>query len=146
MLPQIRGDARAAALLPVFELLSEHSNDEHADRNMATHVVQFCRAQGVHLLVSAHPLFRNSVSIMGNANEPPKGAPSLELLELRLTPAADDDPLMVKAGITQNPETLKLFDIFKADHPEVVDKSTFFVTRKSSFEVDEELTVVYGSS
>lgn len=130
----------------VFRLLSEHANDEHADRNMATHLVQFCRGSGVHLLVSAHPIFRHSAFIMGNANEPPRGAPSLELLELRLTPAADDDPLMVRAGLTQDPVALRHFDIFRADHPEVVDKSTFFVTRKSHFQEAEELTVVYGSS
>ena len=99
----------------VFQLLAGHADDEHADRNMATHLVQFTRAQGVHLLVSAHPLFRHSAYIMGNANEPPRGAPSLELLELRLVPAADDDPLMLKAGLTQDPHAMHQLDIFKAD-------------------------------
>ena len=74
---------------------------------------------------------------MGNANEPPKGAPSLELLELKLALAADDDPLMLRAGVTQDAGALAAFQIFSDEHPEVLDKSTFFVTRKAEFK--EEL-------
>ena len=144
----LKEEARQLLHLPehIFELLSSHAFDEHADRNMATHVVQFSRASDIHLLVSAHPLFRHSAFIMGCANEPPRGAPSLELLELRLTPAPDDDPLMVKAGLTNERRTLELFDDFVGEHPEVLMKQTFFVTRKAHFGEDEELTVVYGSS
>lgn len=39
----------------------------------------------VHLLVSAHPIYRHSAFIMGNANEPPKGPPSLELVEMQVS-------------------------------------------------------------
>ena len=58
----------------VFEMLSAHADDEHVDRNMTTHVVQFTRRAKGHLLVSAHPLFRHSAYMMGNVNEPPRGA------------------------------------------------------------------------
>lgn len=131
----------------IFKMLAGHANDEHADRNMATHLVQFTRANGVHLLVSAHPFFRHSAFIMGNANEPPKGAPSLELLELRLVAALDDDPLMLRAGLVQDPAALEHLKVFADEHPEVMEKSTFFVSRKegSCFREDEELTVVYGN-
>ena len=131
----------------VFKLLTAHALDEHADRNMATHLVQFTRARGIHLLVSAHPLFRHSAFIMGNANEPPKGSPSLELLELKLVLATDDDPLMQRAGLKQDPISLKMFDVFEEEHPEILMRSTFFVTRKegSCFKEAEELTVVYGN-
>lgn len=50
----------------IFDLLAGHANDHHADRNMATHLVQFQREPHTHLLVSAHPAFRNSAYIMGN--------------------------------------------------------------------------------
>ena len=144
----LKEEARQLLHLPhhIFDLLSAHADDEHADRNMSTHVVQFTRAQHEHLLVSAHPIFRNSAFIMGNVNEPPKGPPSLELLELRLTLADDDDPLMLKAGVTQDKKSLEAFHAFHAEHPEVLLKSTFFVSRKSQFDESEELTVVYGSS
>ena len=114
----------------VFELLCAHAQDEHADRNMATHLVQFSRAQEagagppLHLLVSAHPLFRNSAFMMGNVNEPPRGPPSLELHELKLVVAADDDPLMTRAGITQDPATVAQFRIFAHEHPEVLGRSS----------------------
>ena len=134
----------------IFELLCKHADDEHADRNMATHVVQFSRPQSdgppLHLLVSAHPVFRNSAYIMGNVNEPPRGAPSLELLELRLQIAPDDDPLMVRSGLKQNALCLAQLQHFTREHPEVLDKSTFFCSRKSNFCDAEELSVVYGAS
>ena len=84
---------------------------------------------------------------MGNANEPPKGSPSLELLELKLVLATDDDPLMQRAGLKQDPISLKMFDVFEDEHPEILMRSTFFVTRKegSCFKEAEELTVVYGN-
>ena len=113
----------------VFELLSKHSDDEHADRNMSTHLVQFQRSQEhgspLHLLVSAHPIFRNSAFIMGNANEPlsGKGAPSLELHELKLTVAQADDPLMLKAQLKQDPEALRHLHVFTDEFPEVLERS-----------------------
>ena len=149
----LKEETRSLLHLPhhIFNLLAAHADDEHADRNMSTHVVQFTRAKHEHLLVSAHPIFRHSAFIMGNVNEPPKGAPSLELLELHLTVAADDDPLMRKNGFSQDGPSLAAFRVFEAEHPEVLLKSTFFVTRKQAFEERgrgelEELTVVYGSS
>ena len=141
-------EARALLHLPnhIMELLGGHADDQHADRNMATHLVQFSRDQHTHLLVSAHPLFRNTAFIMGNVNEPPRGAPSMELYEMRLTLATNDDPLMLRAGVTQSEAALAHFDTFAAEHPEVQLKSTFFCTRKANFVETEELTVVYGAS
>ena len=64
----MREDARRLLHLPehIFQLLAHHCDDEHAERNMCTHVVQFTRHKDAHLLVSAHPIFRDSAYIMGN--------------------------------------------------------------------------------
>jgi len=83
---------------------------------------------------------------MGNSNEPPRGPPNLELQEMQIIPCTDDDPLLTRAGLKQDPEALEKFHIFANQHPEVLDKSTFFVTRYGSYDVESELTVVYGSS
>jgi len=83
---------------------------------------------------------------MGNTNEPPRGPPSTELLELKLKVAADDDPLMQRHGLTQSPESLAQFRRFAHEHPEVEDRSAFFCTRKLNFDPAEEITVVYGNS
>ena len=112
---------------------------------MATHLVQFSRRQD-HLLVNAHPIFRHSAFIMGNVNEPCRGPPSLDLLETTLMPCADDDPLMVRAGLVQDPQAMAQFHTFAWEHPEVVDKSTFFCSRISCFDLAAELTAVYGAS
>ena len=41
----VREEARRLLHLPehIFKLLARHCDDEHADRNMCTHVVQFTR-------------------------------------------------------------------------------------------------------
>ncbi|KOO53729.1 hypothetical protein Ctob_016375, partial [Chrysochromulina tobinii] len=135
----------------IFELLARHCEDHHADRNMATHLVQFSRSQvgggpPLHLLVSAHPLFRHSAFIMGNTNEPPRGPPSTELLELELKVAADDDPLMQRHDLKQSQESLAQFRRFAHEHPEIEERSAFFCTRKLNFDLSEEITVVYGNS
>jgi len=83
---------------------------------------------------------------MGNTNEPPRGPPSTELLELKLKVAADDDPLMQRHGLTQSPESIAQFRRFAHEHPEVEDRSAFFCTRKLNFDPAEEITVVYGNS
>eukprot|EP00966_Prymnesium_polylepis_P034294 796602-Prymnesium_polylepis.1 len=44
------------------------------------------------------------------------------------------------------PPSLAQFHEFAWEHPEVVDKSTFFCTRHSSYDTQAELTVVYGAS
>ncbi|KAL1514681.1 hypothetical protein AB1Y20_003769 [Prymnesium parvum] len=113
-------EARRLLHLPphIFALLLRHSDDEHADRNMATHLVQFTRRQQVHVLVSAHPIFRHSAFIMGNSNEPPRGPPNLELQEMQIIPCTDDDPLLTRAGLKQDPEALEKFHIFANQHPE----------------------------
>ena len=119
--PHRYDEARELLHLPehVFRMLAGHADDEHADRNMATHLVQFSRDSSTHLLVSAHPLFRNSAFIMGNVNEPPKGAPSMELHELRLALAEDDDPLMLRAGLKQRADSVRHYAKFVEWHPEV---------------------------
>lgn len=145
----MRADEAAELLhLPkhVFDLLAAHAEDEHADRNFSTHVVQFTRRAKEHLLVNAHPLFRNSAFIMGNANEPVRGPPTLELVERTLTPLENDDPLMVRAGLHQPEGVRALFDAFKYEFPEVTEKSMFFLTKRDSYPLHEELSVVYGSS
>ena len=76
-------EARELLHLPphVFSLLCAHAEDGHADRNISTHIVQFMRKAQAHLIVNAHPMFRNSAFMMGNANEPFRGhtlAASLE--------------------------------------------------------------------
>jgi hypothetical protein len=91
----------------------------------------------LHLLVSAHPLFRHSAFIMGNTNEPVRGPPSTALLELRLKIAADDDPLMRRHGLTQSPGSLAQFRCFAREHPEIEDRSAFFCTRKLKFDPAE---------
>ena len=83
---------------------------------------------------------------MGNTNEPPRGPPSTELLELKLKVAADDDPLMQRHGLMQSPESLVQFRNFAHEHPEVEERSAFFCTRKLNFDPTEEITVVYGNS
>ena len=83
---------------------------------------------------------------MGNTNEPPRGPPSTELLELKLKVAADDDPLMQRHGLTQSPESIAQFRRFAHEHPEIEDRSAFFCTRKLNFDPAEEITVVYGNS
>ena len=161
----------------IFELLASHEDDEHSDRNMATHLVQFqrrCaqfaarairrarnsrrailgavirrlrpppRSADEHMLVSAHPLFGSSAYVMGNVNEPPRGAPSLELVETQLVALANDDPLMVRAGLTQDKKSLAAFEAFAKEQTEVKMKGTFFVTKRDSYPDGEELTVVYG--
>mmetsp|Transcript_8405 Transcript_8405/g.14142 ORF Transcript_8405/g.14142 Transcript_8405/m.14142 type:complete len:908 (+) Transcript_8405:46-2769(+) len=132
---------------PVYSLLAAaHAKDEHTDRNLATHLVQFTRKADQHLLVNAHPLFRNSAFIMGNANEPPRGPPSLELVEMAVGLLSQDDPLLVRAGVKQSPHAVALFKQFAYEYPEVCEKSTFFCTKRESYVPTEELTVVYGSS
>ena len=69
--------------------------------------------------MSAHPLFRNSAFIMGNANEPPRGPPSLELLEMHVALVTDQDPLMLRAGLKQDPQAVKEYEVFYQFHPEV---------------------------
>lgn len=130
----------------IFKLLEAHGRDEHADRNMATHLVQVTRKLTEHVLVNAHPLFRNGAFIMGNANEPPKGPPSLELLQLQLTPLDNGDPLLLRAGLEQSSQTVEMYRQFVEQHPEVAEKSTFFVTKRDSYDLADELTAVYGSS
>ena len=53
---------------------------------------------------------------------------------------------MVRAGLVQDPEAMRLFNQFAWEHPEVVDKSTFFCSRIASFDLEVELTAVYGAS
>ena len=96
------------------------------------------------MLVSAHPLFGSSAYVMGNVNEPPRGAPSLELVETQLVALANDDPLMVRAGLTQDKKSLAAFEAFAKEQTEVKMKGTFFVTKRDSYPDGEELTVVYG--
>ena len=83
---------------------------------------------------------------MGNTNEPPRGPPSTELLELELKVAADDDPLMQRHDLKQSQESLAQFRRFAHEHPEIEERSAFFCTRKLNFDLSEEITVVYGNS
>ena len=76
------------------------------------------------MLVSAHPLFGSSAYVMGNVNEPPRGAPSLELVETQLVALANDDPLMVRAGLTQDKKSLAAFEAFAKEQTEVKMKGT----------------------
>jgi len=142
--------AEAAELLHlpqhIFAILAAHAEDEHADRNFSTHVVQFTRRAREHLLVNAHPMFRNSAFIMGNANEPFRGPPTLELEERTLPPLEDDDPLMVRAGLVQPAGARAAFELFRFEFPEVAEKSAYFLTKRDAYPLGEELSVVYGSS
>ena len=117
----MREEARRLLHLPehIFKLLELHCRDEHADRNMCTHVVQFTRHKDAHLLVSAHPIFRDSAYIMGNTNEPSRGPPSMELTEMQVALLDDGDPLMVRAGVRQAAEAVLLFNRFVLEHDEV---------------------------
>ena len=38
---------------------------------------------------------------------------------LQVTPALDDDPLMIRAGLKQDPEAAKQYSVFCNEHPEV---------------------------
>jgi hypothetical protein len=130
----------------IFDILAAHAEDEHADRNFSTHVVQFTRRAKEHLLVNAHPLFRNSAFIMGNANEPFRGPPTLELEERTLLPLEDDDPLMVRAGLAQPAGARAAYGLFRHEFPEIGEKSAFFLTKRDAYPLGEELSVVYGTS
>lgn len=139
-------EARELLHLPphVFSLLCAHAEDGHADRNISTHIVQFMRKAQAHLIVNAHPMFRNSAFMMGNANEPfrgphprcqPRGAgarssplrtqerwirpPSLQLEERTLLPLSDDDPLLLRLGLRQPDGARAMYGAFVHEFPEV---------------------------
>ena len=82
-------------------------------------MVQFQRHGDAHLLVSAHPIFKDSSFIMGNTNEPSKGPPSMELTEMQVALLDDGDPLMIRAGVRQAAEAVTYFDRFVLEHDEV---------------------------
>jgi hypothetical protein len=51
----------------LFDLLCVHANDGHVDRHFATHVGTLKRKGEGHVLINAHPAFRDPLSITGSA-------------------------------------------------------------------------------
>ena len=50
--------------------------------------------------------------------------------------------MMVRAGLAQPAGALALFEMFCFEFPEMREKSTYFFTKRDSYPVEEELTVV----
>ena len=128
----------------IFELLAGHSKGQHADRHMCTHVIGFKR-RTEHLLVNAHPIFRNTAFIMGNVNEPLHKKQNLDIIHSTFCLLDNRDPLLQRSGLRQPEGIRDQYKLFLEDYPELAEKSGFFMTRSRSYEIGEELTVDYGN-
>lgn len=86
----------------LFELLCAHSQHEHADRSLATHVATVHRKEEGHVLINAHPAFFDCNALPGLVNEPLAGTTaSLKFVKNYCMLLKDTDPLMVAAKLRQ---------------------------------------------
>jgi hypothetical protein len=130
----------------LFALLEMHSEHSHVDRHLATHILEFSRSRNAHILINAHPLFQNSAFIMGIVNEPQTNAPNLKIMKGKVWVLPDDDPMMQKHGLKQNPRNIDLWKEFHEEFPEMCDTNMFYITNRTAFDLNKELTVSYGAS
>ena len=164
----IREDARrdlnlCGARSHLWDLLEAHERHHHADRHLATHVVDLHRKEEGHVIVNAHPAFAEPDAIVGLINEPLKDErPNVQMVQGYCTLLESADPRLTSRGLRQPPDAHQLWDATmrapvghprhgidlgtKCDAPRVSELMTMYVTGRERYEVDEELTVSYGEN
>ena len=132
LLPQIRGDARAAAHAAA-RLPSSSPSTPTTSTPIATWPPTSSSSAARRGSTSSSRRIRSSATRPSSWATPTsrqRALPSSSCWSCGWCPRPMTIPSWSRRASRRIRIALSLFDIFRADHPEVVDKSTFFVTRK----------------
>lgn len=130
----------------LFQLLAMHSENSHIDRHLATHLLKFTRSQKSHVLVNAHPYFKDSAFIMGCVNEPITKGANFKIVTGKVVVLLDDDFLMQKHNVKQHTDALKHWTNFVKEFPDATKVNAYFVSTRNSYKWNDEITAYYGKS
>lgn len=137
----------------LWRLLCAHGKHHHSDRHLATHVSVLTRKEEGHVLINAHPAFKDKLSLTGMVNEPTfNERPTLKMRQAYCRLLFNDDPMMRESGLRQPAGAVAAWrehvlpPVGMSPDSPLSERMVLYESMRKKYDLGVELSVDYGKS